>query len=262
MTRRGLLLCGLLTLPLSTSTGRLPDSLLASPTNGTQNSCSDARFEGARFTHCRAIPGRDDIALKITGSDGILYRGFARLAHDHPGSTVAFAMNGGMYDAKSRPIGYYVEGGKKLYGLNLKDGAGNFHMKPNGVFFGTGSRWQVKSADDFAATVTARPAFGTQSGPMLVINGAIHPAIAPDGTSLYRRNAVGVDAKGTAHFVISEDKVSFGRMARYMRDVAATPNALYLDGEVSALWHPAKGRMDQRYPLGPLLVVTKTARKR
>jgi uncharacterized protein YigE (DUF2233 family) len=115
----------------------------------------------------------------------------------------------------------------------------------------------VLSAEPFEAQATKRPDFGTQSGPMLMIDGAIHPKFDPNGTSKYIRNAVGVDAQGRAHFVISDEPVSFGRMARMMRDVAKTPNALYLDGEVSALWNPAQGRMDGRYPLGPLILVSR-----
>lgn len=219
--------------------------------------CHPARFEGSLFTHCIATPGQDQVSLRITGRDGVIYRGFARLARDVPARDVLFAMNGGMYDTQSRPIGYYVAQGQKLHALNTADGSGNFHMKPNGVFFGDARGWHVLPTEVFARSVNTRPDFGTQSGPMLVINGAIHPSISPQGTSLYRRNAVGVDRAGKAHFVISDEPVSFGRMARFMRDAARTPNALYLDGEVSALWHPAGGRLDQRYPLGPLIVVTR-----
>ena len=55
--------------------------------------------------------------------------------------------------------------------------------------------------------------------------------------------------------VIAASPVSFGQFARYFRDVAKTPNALYLDGTVSSLWDPARGRMDTRADLGPLVVV-------
>ena len=66
---------------------------------------------------------------------------------------------------------------------------------------------------------------------------------------------VGVDTAGRAHFVISEGPVSFGKLARYFRDVLKTPDALYLDGSVSALWDPATGRMDARAPIGPMIVI-------
>jgi uncharacterized protein YigE (DUF2233 family) len=94
---------------------------------------------------------------------------------------------------------------------------------------------------------------------MLVIDGKLHPEIAEDGNSTRVRNGVGLDRQGRAHFVISSEPLSFGRLARYFRDELKTPNALYLDGSVSSLWDPAGGRMDQGYPLGPLVVVEEKA---
>ena len=154
-----------------------------------------------------------------------------------------------------KPIGYYVKDGERLKELNRNDGAGNFHMKPNGVFFGTGGKWRVMDADAFYSQIGDRPQFGTQSGPMLLVGGKLHPEITEDGPSRTIRNGVGVDGNGRAHFVISEGPVSFGKLARYFRDVLKTPEALYLDGSVSALWDPARDRMDARAPIGPMLVV-------
>ena len=68
-------------------------------------------------------------------------------------------------------------------------------------------------------------------------------------------NAVGVDAKGRAHFVISNAPLSFGKLARFYRDELGVKNALYLDGSVSQLWNPATDRIDSGAPIGPILVV-------
>jgi len=222
------------------------------------SACKPVTFDGKRFTECIAVPGQHRITTKITGSNGVIYRGFAGLAEDVDPATVAFAVNGGMYDTGSEPIGYYVEKGERLHTLNARDGGGNFYLKPNGVFFGDADGgWQVMTSDDFTAKVSQRPNFGTQSGPMLLIGGKLNPQISPDGTSLKIRNAVGVDAEGRAHFVISDEPVAFGTLAALMRDHAKASDALFLDGTVSALWDPATGRMDGRYPLGPLILVTR-----
>jgi uncharacterized protein YigE (DUF2233 family) len=66
---------------------------------------------------------------------------------------------------------------------------------------------------------------------------------------------VGVDAQGRAHFVISETPISFGKLARYLRDEMKVGNAVYLDGQVSSMWDPAKGRIDKGR-VGPIIVVT------
>jgi uncharacterized protein YigE (DUF2233 family) len=226
------------------------------PTPTAASACRRVTFEGATLEHCVADPAKHRITTALGPDGGAPYRSLARLADARGnGAKVAFAMNGGMFDDEGKPIGYYVENGERSKELNRNDGAGNFHLKPNGVFFGTGGKWQVRTSEDFYANVGDRPEFGTQSGPMLVIAGKLHPEITENGPSRTTRNGVGVDAAGRAHFVISAGPVSFGLLARYFRDQAKTPNALYLDGSVSALWDPARDRIDGGAPIGPLIVV-------
>jgi uncharacterized protein YigE (DUF2233 family) len=224
--------------------------------------CQQVTFEEVPLTVCTADPALHTIRTALKPEDGPNYRGLTTFAATHPpdAAPVAFAMNAGMYDDDGNPIGYYVEGGEKRHDLSRTEGPGNFHMMPNGVFFGTGGKWEVRTSQDFFDTVDKRPEFGTQSGPMLVIGGKLHPQFDEDGESLRIRNAVGVDAKGRALFVISNREISFGKLARFYRDVLKTPNALFLDGTVSSLWDPEGKRLDSGYPLGPLIVVEKKAK--
>ena len=230
-------------------------------TSTDQSACRPVTFEGAALTHCIADPARHRIVMDLGpgegGSDDAPYRSLANLAGGRPADAplVAFAMNGGMFDGGGRPIGYYVEGGNRTKELSLSDGPGNFHMKPNGVFYGTDGQWHVRSSADFYQNVGDRPDFGTQSGPMLVVDGKLHPRIAEDGPSKAIRNAVGVDDSGRAHFVIADTPLSFGVLARYYRDELKTPNALFLDGNISALWNPSGDRLDIGAPIGPIIVV-------
>jgi uncharacterized protein YigE (DUF2233 family) len=221
------------------------------------SACHTVSFEGSELTHCIADPAQHRITTALGPQAAPPYRSFRAFAEDRPdeAAQVAFAMNGGMYGEDGRPIGYYVEHGKRLHNLNRGKGGGNFHLLPNGVFFGTGASWAVLSTEEFARDVSKRPEFATQSGPMLVINGKLHPKFDDDGESRNVRNAVGIDDQGRAHFVISEGLLSFGRFARYFRDELKVKNALFLDGNVSALWDAPSGRMDQTVPLGPLIVV-------
>jgi uncharacterized protein YigE (DUF2233 family) len=224
------------------------------PTQTVASACTSVTFDEAQLTDCVADPARHTITTMLGNPP---YRGFKAFADAHPDQarSVAFAVNAGMFDDAGKPIGYYVKDGERGKELSRADGPGNFHMKPNGVFFGSGGKWRVLAADAFFAGVGDRPQFGTQSGPMLVVDGKLHPEITDDGPSKAIRNGVGVDGAGRAHFVISEGPVSFGVLARYFRDVVKASNALYLDGSVSALWDPASGRMDARAPIGPMLLV-------
>ena len=224
----------------------------------TPSACTEVSFEGTRLIDCVADPALHRIGLVLAGADDVPFRSFAafsasRGANDAP---VVFAVNGGMFDADGKPIGYFVERSERGHALSRSDGPGNFHMKPNGVFFGDAAGdWRVLDSENFYHEVIDRPQFGTQSGPMLLIDGEQHPDIAADGDSLKVRNGVGVDAQGRAHFVLSAEPVSFGRLARYYRDQVGATDALFLDGQVSQLWDPARGRMDNGVPIGPIIVV-------
>lgn len=234
-------------------------SAAPTPTTRPQSDCRTLTFEGSVFTDCVANPQDHRITTTLNGKSGQPMRSLTALTAERPADApkVAFAINGGMFDDDGQPIGYYVQSGKRIADLNRADGPGNFHLLPNGVFFGSGSEWQVRTADNYYAKISDRPDFGTQSGPMLVIEGKLHPEITENGPSRKVRNAVGIDERGLAHFVISTEAVSFGRIARLFRDELRTPNALFLDGSVSALWDPATGRLDSGAALGPMIVVEK-----
>lgn len=228
--------------------------------------CHETRFENVPLTLCVADPElhtiRTALAPATETGGGPPWRSLAAFAANRSpeAPSVVFAFNAGMFDDDGKPIGYYVENGERLQALSRKAGPGNFHMLPNGVFYGAGSKWAVRSAEDFFSSVTNRPDFGTQSGPMLVVDGELHPGIQDDGASLRIRNAVGVDDTGRALFVISDQPISFGKLARYYRDVLKVRNALFLDGTVSQLWDPENRRLDNTYPIGPLIVVEKRAK--
>ena len=212
-------------------------------------------FDGSRFTVCSARGGAIEVR---TGK--VPYRSFSKLeaALGKQAGNVAFAMNAGMFDEGGRAIGLLIEDGKELHAINRNKGGGNFHLMPNGVLLVRKSgKAEVVPSERF------RPArdiaFATQSGPMLVIDGKLHPKFEADGSSRYVRNGVGVTRDGTAVFAISADMVSFGKFARLFRDELKTPNALYFDGSVSSLWDPANGVRDSFVPLGPMVVVFKPA---
>lgn len=226
----------------------------ASIASQVESACRQVIFENTPLTDCIAIPERHRIATALAGPEGN-FGSLAAFAATRDPKTIAFAVNAGMFDEAGDPIGYFVQGGERTKELNTADGEGNFHMKPNGVFFGTGDKWEIRTADDFLRNVGERPDFGTQSGPMLLVNGKLHPEIRDDGPSRTIRNAVGVDDKGRAHFVISAAPISFGKLARFYRDALKVKNALYLDGSVSQLWNPATERLDTGAPIGPILVV-------
>jgi len=217
-----------------------------------QSSCRVQMFEESRFTVCD--PGKGNLELIAAGRDEPAIRRLADLdANLGPkAGTVAFAMNAGMYDDEGRPIGLAIVEGRQKHAINRRKGGGNFHLMPNGVFqVRKNGRAEVVTSEKWRPSPDIRIA--TQSGPMLVIDGKLHPAFDPDGMSRNIRNGVGVTG-ANALFVISDDPVSFGKFARFFRDRLKARNALFFDGSVSALWDPANGRRDLTKPLGPIVV--------
>lgn len=153
------------------------------------------------------------------------------------GRRLVVATNAGIYEPGRVPTGLHVERGEQEVALNRKKGEGNFYLAPNGVF----------AVDDTGASVTATPRFqtkgrrlrlATQSGPLLVEKGSLHPAFRPESENRLVRSGVGVDGKGRVVLVLSEGPVRFYDLATLFRDRLACPDALYLDGVISTLRAP------------------------
>jgi uncharacterized protein YigE (DUF2233 family) len=221
-------------------------------TAGPAELCRPFSFEDAGYVVCTVDLRRARLGLFWKGADGEPYGGFERLRQAPEGQGLAFAMNGGMYHKDASPVGLYVENGRELKRANTADGPGNFHLKPNGVFYAKGDSAGVLETARF---LRQRPPadIATQSGPMLVIDGKIHPKISDEGASRKRRNGVGVRDRHTVVFAISDGPVSFGSFARLFRDGLGCRNALFLDGSISSLYAPNLGRADGLYPMGPII---------
>jgi uncharacterized protein YigE (DUF2233 family) len=222
---------------------------------GPPSACHEQRFEGSSFTICDPKSGR--LVLFAAGPKDRPLRSFAEIGRKIPPSKITFAMNAGMFDEDGRPIGLATATYGGGHRINLRDGPGNFHLKPNGVFMVLANGRPAIFQSDHIPEFRAAPRLTTQSGPMLVIKGKLHSRFDADGPSRLIRNGVGVTAGGQALFAISEEPVSFGKFARLFRDGLKTPNALYFDGVVSSLWDPANGRQDSHSPLGPIIVALK-----
>ena len=230
------------------------DRSAATP-DAPKSQCHLERFEGSRFTVCDPEGGQ--IVLIAASAKDQPLRSFAEVGRKIDPNRVAFAVNAGMFDREGRPIGLAIVEGREVHSVNRREGGGNFHLMPNGVLqIGRNGAANVVPTSNWKPSPDVT--FATQSGPMLVIGGKLHPKLDHDGTSRLIRNGVGVRA-GKALFVISEDPVSLGKFGRFFRDALKTPNALYLDGSVSSLWDPANGRQDSITPLGPILVALKPA---
>ncbi len=224
--------------------------LLAAPEASA--TCRDIAFEAASYTVCDVSAG-EDLRLFHAGAEGVLGSFAAVDAALALGDrTLGFAMNAGMYQPDRSPVGLYIENGIETSALITRDVPDNFGLLPNGVFC-INARFAVIESRAYAARPPACR-YASQSGPMLVIAGALHPKLIADSESLNIRNGVGVSADGArAVFAISNDAVNFHTFARLFRDLLGLPNALYFDGSISRLHAPELGRSDGGFPMGPIV---------
>lgn len=226
--------------------------VLVLPVAAAASGCRDTTFEGASYTLCD-VALAEDLRLFHSGPDGV-YGSFAKVdtALQASGQTLGFAMNAGMYHRDLSPVGLYVEDGVQASALVTSDGPGNFGLLPNGVFC-IGATFRVIESRSFKDQ-TPDCRYATQSGPMLVIDGKLHPKILPGSDSTYIRNGVGVSKDGTrAVFAISNVPVNFDSFARLFRDDLGLSDALYFDGNISRLYAPGLDRHDGGFPMGPII---------
>jgi len=153
-------------------------------------------------------------------------------------------MNAGMYESDGSPVGLLISNKKEIKGLNSnKNLEGNFYSMPNGVFYiDSVGKYFIKSStafDDLYRGKYKNINYGTQSGPVLVIDGKITKNFNIRSTNKLIRNGIGVmkNSKNTISFcVISETPTTFYELASFFKNVLNCDNAVYLDGTVSRLY--------------------------
>lgn len=227
------------------------------PAQDTGPPVTAVTYAGKRFTVCQVDLTRHKLELFWRDERKQPFRTFAALDQwlAGRGRRLIFATNAGMFRPDLSPVGLYVEHGQELCPLNLRRGTSNFCLHPNGVFCLTRTGAAVVVSSEYARlrpTVVA----ATQSGPMLVIKGRLHPSFRASSQSRLIRNGVGVISPQRVVFAIAEDPVNFHEFATFFRDGLGCANALYLDGSVSSIYSTVLNRNDCHAELGPMLAVT------
>jgi uncharacterized protein YigE (DUF2233 family) len=229
-------------------------ALALAATAGTASAgCRSEPFADRDYVICRFDLAEDDLRLFWKDPSGQAFGTFTALSGhlEAEGQRLAFATNGGMYGRDYAPIGLYVEEGEQLAAANTTSAdpdvrpIPNFYKEPNGIFYvaadGTAGVMETR------AFVKAPPEvrFATQSGPLLLVDGAIHPMFIPGSSDLNPRNGVCAPTPTTVAFAITTGSVNFHDFATMFRDHLGCRDALFLDGgSASALYAPELGRND------------------
>lgn len=230
---------------------------IATPLN-----CFGVEFQGKAASVCKADVRNNSLRLFLRNDSGELLgslQAAARLA-DSQGERLQFAMNAGMFHPDFTPVGLLVINGREVSPLNLNEGEGNFFLKPNGVFLASAAGVRIVPAQQYPQ-LTERVTLATQSGPLLLIRGKVHPKLDPYSKSRVIRNGVGVQGRDQVVFAISEQPLSLYEFAVLFRDRLQCTDALYFDGVVSSMLSVELRRSDRRAPLGPIIGVSESLAK-
>ena len=223
---------------------------------------STVEIAGKRITVCRVNVKKERLQLFHRDEDGQPFKRFPPLVKwlEERGQTLTFAMNAGMYQRDYSALGVSVADGKELTPLNTAIGVGNFFLKPNGVFLVSEAGARVIETSEYPQ-LKERVLLATQSGPLLLRAGRMHPAFREGSENRLFRNGVGVPSPDVAIFAISNAPVNFHEFATMFRDVLHCPDALFLDGTICSLHAPKLNRSDFRIDLGPFIGVTEPLAK-
>lgn len=159
-----------------------------------------------------------------------------RITHQVFASSVAtdssfFLINASVTDSFCNPVGYFVNNSQQINPVNLKDGNGNFYLKPNGALLFTSTEAIICESSQIANYSNVR--VGIQSGPMLINNGIINSQFKPASPNKHIRCAVGIYTNPNNEkflvFCISNNPVSFFGFADFMQKKFKCTAALCLE---------------------------------
>ncbi|MCX7557973.1 phosphodiester glycosidase family protein [Sulfitobacter sp. F26204] len=225
--------------------------------------CRTESYHGNTYAICEVDLTSEQLELFLADPNGNIFGYFGNVdaALKERGLSLGFATNAGMYHEDRSPVGHYLENGQEIQRVIPDAGPGNFGLLPNGVLCLRENRADVFETGDFLKQAP-RCRSATQSGPMLVINGNLHPRFLINSTSRYIRNGVGTSPDGKrAVFAISDSPVTFYEFGSLFRDHLAMSNALYLDGNISRLRAPDLDRNGIGFTqLGPIIGVVEAAK--
>jgi uncharacterized protein YigE (DUF2233 family) len=163
--------------------------------------------------------------------------------------TACFVINAGTTDSLCRPVGYLSQNNQELMPVNLRDSIGNFYLKPNGLLLFTNNDAIFCESSQLGQYKHVR--VGIQSGPMLLINGTIHPLFNQNSANKHLRTGAGSFKNSAGEkfvvFAISNNPVSFYTFASFFKERFKCTDALCLESAGCAMYYPGYSILPGKY---------------
>lgn len=197
----------------------------------------EVTFNGTTYQTCVAPP--EWVEVFWLNSDGKPFQELAKLQTFLAASPlkIHMMMNAGIFEEGGVPCGLTISNSSELRPLNTADGKGNFYLKPTGVFFVDPSGAHVVTSDEYAK-MKPTPRAATQSGPLLLRAGKMHPKFDPASASRLHRNGVGILPDGRVLFAITKlvqgKRPNFYEFAKFFESQGCK-DAMFLDGNISRM---------------------------
>ena len=197
----------------------------------------EVNYKGIPFTICTIDPNTATLKMSSYMESGMLKIKELGDSLQEEKKQLLFATNGGIFSEGYIPGGFFANKDSLLHDLNEREGGGNFHLMPNGVFYlRNNMKAGVAETQEFKAMDLKDIHLGVQSGPMLVVNNEIHPAFRDGSKNTHIRNGVGVNEEGHIIFVISKKRTNLYTFGSLYKEKLKCKNALYLDGYISEMY--------------------------
>lgn len=171
--------------------------------------------------------------------------------------------NAGMFTPSNEPEGLYIEEGSQTnfeLDTGKTQGDANFYLSPNGVFYIDSSNTaHISTTMDFLTgkkISTGHIRMATQSGPMLLINGSIHPKFTSGSSNEKIRSGVGIINEKKIVFAATVDPSNFYSFSMFFKNIFDCRDALFLDGHISQMYLKDIN-LHTEGSFGPILSVTK-----
>ena len=172
--------------------------------------------------------------------------------------------NAGMFTPAYEPEGLFIEDIGTTYfpldtGGRISDA--NFYLKPNGVFYIDSLNFpHIITTEEYLKNFQGKKIqniCATQSGPMLVIDGAIHPSFVYGSNNAKIRSGVGILNNKKVLFAITLDECNFYNFSIFFKELSNCKNALFLDGAISKMYVKNVNENNIKGSFGPMISVSK-----